>query len=89
MGESQELYAIFFLSDKNGEPPFQVVENASALHIDISKGLVVNGLSAGAMFAIILTQRARADPAMKDKITGQILQIPPTCHAGPDGYPEK
>ena len=83
------LAFFFLLSDKNDVLRFQVVENASTHHIDLDKGLIVNGLSAGAMFAIILTQRARADPALKDKITGQILQIPPTCHAGPDGYPEK
>lgn len=61
------------------------------LGVDLRKGLIINGLSAGAMFACIITQRARGDidSDLKDKITGQILQLPPTCRAGPDGYPEK
>lgn len=59
------------------------------LGVDLRKGFIINGLSAGAMFACIVTQRARSDFDLKDKITGQILQLPPTCLAGPDGYPEK
>lgn len=55
----------------------------------MKKGFLLNGLSAGAGFACIITQRARVDPDLKGLLTGQILQIPPTCHAGKDGYPEK
>lgn len=67
----------------------QVVNHAKELRVDLKKGFIVNGLSAGAMFACVVTQRARFDEDLKGKITGQILQIPPTCRAGPDGYPEK
>lgn len=67
----------------------QVVNHAKELRVNLRKGFIVNGLSAGAMFACVVTQRARVDEDLKGKITGQILQIPPTCRAGPDGYPEK
>lgn len=67
----------------------QVVHHARELGVDLKKGFIINGLSAGAMFACIITQRARSDVDLKDKITGQLLQLPPTCLADSDGYPEK
>ena len=67
----------------------QTIEHAPDLRVDLDKGLVVNGLSAGGKFACIITQRARKDPIIKDKITGQLLQIPSTCSPGPNGFPER
>ncbi|KAH8109262.1 Alpha/Beta hydrolase protein [Phellopilus nigrolimitatus] len=67
-----------------------VVRNASSLHIDPKKGLIVSGASAGANLACTIAQRARADPELKGVITGQLLQVPQTCWRNVDeGYPEK
>lgn len=55
----------------------------------MKKGFIVNGLSAGAMFVCIITQRACTDSDLKGKLTGQILQVPPAIHPGPDGYSER
>ncbi|EMD36025.1 hypothetical protein CERSUDRAFT_115950 [Gelatoporia subvermispora B] len=64
------------------------VENASALSVDLSKGFIIGGLSAGGNLAAIMVHRAQSDPFFNGrKITGQFLQIPATCH--PDAYPEK
>ncbi|KAI5117941.1 hypothetical protein M0805_002054 [Coniferiporia weirii] len=65
-----------------------VAKNASALRVDLTKGLVVGGTSAGANFTCIIAQRAREDPELKGKITGQVLQIPSTC-SNREGYPER
>lgn len=54
----------------------QTVKNASALRIDVSKGLIVNGTSAGGNFACILTQQALVDPEMKGLVTGQFSADP-------------
>ena len=45
------------------------------------------GSSAGGHLAAVTALRARDDPFFHDRpLTGQILQIPVTCH--PDHYPE-
>lgn len=36
-----------------------------------------------------MAQRARTDPDLQGKLTGQILQIPKTCQQAPEGYPER
>lgn len=36
-----------------------------------------------------MAQRARTDPDLQGKLTGQILQIPKTCKQAPEGYPER
>ncbi|EJD06361.1 uncharacterized protein FOMMEDRAFT_102151 [Fomitiporia mediterranea MF3/22] len=55
-----------------------VSSNASELRVDLKKGFIVGGLSAGGNFTCVVTQRAREDPGLQDKITGQILQVPGT-----------
>ncbi|KAL5526185.1 hypothetical protein ACEPAG_7524 [Sanghuangporus baumii] len=65
-----------------------VEANASSLRVDLKKGFIVGGRSAGGNFTCVVTQRARSDPVLQGKLTGQVLQIPSTItHAG--GYPEK
>ncbi|KAH8115030.1 Alpha/Beta hydrolase protein [Phellopilus nigrolimitatus] len=67
-----------------------LASNAPSLCIDPKKGLIVSGASAGANFACTVAQRARGDPELKGKITGQLLQVPQTCWRNVDqGYPEK
>ncbi|OCH92007.1 hypothetical protein OBBRIDRAFT_791757 [Obba rivulosa] len=63
-------------------------DNTSLLSADLSKGFLVGGASAGGNLATILAHRAQNDPFFEGRrVTGQLLQIPVTCH--PDGYPEK
>ncbi|KAL5526997.1 hypothetical protein ACEPAF_8726 [Sanghuangporus sanghuang] len=65
-----------------------VEANAASLRVDLKKGFIVGGKSAGGNFTCVITQRARSDPVLQGKLTGQILQIPSTVtHSG--GYPEK
>ncbi|OCH91998.1 hypothetical protein OBBRIDRAFT_727792 [Obba rivulosa] len=65
-----------------------VANNASLLSADLSKGFLVGGTSAGGNLATIMAHRAEHDPFFEGRrVTGQLLQIPVTCH--PDGYPEK
>jgi len=68
-----------------------IKDHAHEYRADISKGLIVAGSSAGAMFAAVISHRAKADPDLQGKITGLILQIPPTLgFVGPgDEIPEK
>ncbi|THH03607.1 hypothetical protein EW145_g6146 [Phellinidium pouzarii] len=66
-----------------------VVRDAPDLRVSIDKGLIVSGESAGANFTCVIAQRARDDPELKGKITGQVLQIPSTCSGRLQGYPEK
>ncbi|TCD63970.1 hypothetical protein EIP91_004739 [Steccherinum ochraceum] len=63
-----------------------LVTNASILEIDISKGLVVAGDSAGANITATVTHLIRDDPFFQGRQpTGQILQIPTSCD--PRGQP--
>ncbi|EJD06359.1 uncharacterized protein FOMMEDRAFT_151600 [Fomitiporia mediterranea MF3/22] len=57
---------------------FQVALNAPGLRVDLKKGFIVGGISAGGNFTCIITQRAREDPELQGKITGQVMQIPET-----------
>lgn len=52
--------------------------NAQELRGDLRKGFIIGGLSAGGNFTCSVTQRAREDPGLQGKITGQVLQIPGT-----------
>ncbi|GJJ13703.1 hypothetical protein Clacol_007959 [Clathrus columnatus] len=63
------------------------LSNSSELSIDISKGFIVAGASAGGILAAVLAHRGLKDPEIKGKITGQILLIPTLI--SPFAYPEK
>lgn len=63
------------------------VLNANELRADVSKGLVVGGISAGANFAAVIALRARSDPVLRGRITGQMLQMPWLCV--PTAYPPR
>ncbi|KAI1793713.1 Alpha/Beta hydrolase protein [Ganoderma leucocontextum] len=63
------------------------VENTHSLKVDLSKGFLVGGHSAGGNFSAVLSQQARDDPFFAGRqITGQLLREPVTVH--PDGYPD-
>lgn len=63
-------------------------QNAGRFNVDLSKGFLVGGPSAGGNFAAILAHRAKADPEFSQHpLTGQILQYPVTVH--PDVVPEE
>ncbi|KAF8575619.1 hypothetical protein K439DRAFT_1398020 [Ramaria rubella] len=64
-----------------------VVANASSLSADLAKGFLVGGASAGGNIAAVISLKARDDPFLQGKLTGQILQIPVVCPS--DAYPEK
>jgi acetyl esterase/lipase len=65
----------------------KAVANADAISADIKKGLLVGGISAGGNLTAGITQRARGDPALQGKITGQILIVPLVIV--PNVYPEQ
>ncbi|KAI0266777.1 Alpha/Beta hydrolase protein [Gloeopeniophorella convolvens] len=57
------------------------VDNVDALAVDLKKGLVVGGLSAGANIAAALSLRARDDPFFRNvPIAGQYLACPMLIH---------
>ncbi|EMD41269.1 hypothetical protein CERSUDRAFT_42664 [Gelatoporia subvermispora B] len=63
-------------------------DNTSILSVDLAKGFIVGGASAGAQFTTVLTHRARDDPFFSArKPTGQVLQCP--CLIHPEVVPEK
>ncbi|KAI0640844.1 Alpha/Beta hydrolase protein [Trametes meyenii] len=63
------------------------VTNASALKVDLSKGFLVGGQSAGGNVSAVVSQLARDDPFFKEHpLTGQLLREPMVIH--PDCYPE-
>ncbi|KAF8580617.1 alpha/beta-hydrolase [Ramaria rubella] len=64
-----------------------VVVNASSLSADLAKGFLVGGASSGGNIATVICLKARDDPLLQGKLTGQILQIPVLCPT--DTYPEK
>ncbi|KAF8580618.1 hypothetical protein K439DRAFT_1619718 [Ramaria rubella] len=64
-----------------------VVANASSLSADLAKGFLVGGASAGGNIAAVISLKARDDPFLQGKLTGQILQVPIVCPPG--AYPEK
>ena len=66
----------------------QVVENTQSLKVDLSKGFIVGGHSAGGNLSAVLALQARDDPFFAGRqITGQLLREPVTIH--PDGYPDR
>ncbi|KZS88466.1 hypothetical protein SISNIDRAFT_459688 [Sistotremastrum niveocremeum HHB9708] len=52
------------------------LDNAALLRIDVAKGLIVGGASAGGNLAAQVALQGRDDPVLSGKITGQVLQIP-------------
>lgn len=66
----------------------KLLNNAVSLQVDISKGFIIGGESAGASLVASVTHLIRDDPFFEGKQpTGQILQIPVTID--PRAYPEK
>jgi len=63
------------------------VANADAISADVQKGLIVGGVSAGGNLAAAITQRAKKDPILQGKVTGQALIIPSIIASA--AYPEK
>ncbi|ETW74926.1 Esterase/lipase/thioesterase [Heterobasidion irregulare TC 32-1] len=62
--------------------------NTALLSVDLSKGFIVSGLSAGGNIAAAIAVRARDDPFFKSQpLTGQILHSPAVVHM--DAYPDK
>ena len=67
---------------------FQVAEHASELGIDVKKGFIVGGDSAGANLAAAVALKARDDPFFTGRqLTGQYLREPAVVH--PLVVPEK
>ncbi|KAI0029654.1 Alpha/Beta hydrolase protein, partial [Vararia minispora EC-137] len=55
--------------------------NDTTLSADTTKGFIVMGASAGGQIAAVTAQRARDDPFFnRQRLTGQIIQIPSVCH---------
>ncbi|GJJ13701.1 hypothetical protein Clacol_007957 [Clathrus columnatus] len=57
------------------------------LSVNVSKGLIIAGVSSGGNIAAVLTQRSLKDPELKGKVTGQLLLIPTLI--AHNAYPEK
>ncbi|VDB95977.1 unnamed protein product [Peniophora sp. CBMAI 1063] len=65
-----------------------VASHADLLKANPNNGFLVMGSSAGGQLASVVARRARDDPHFRaTPITGQILQVPVTCH--PDAYPKR
>ncbi|OSC98338.1 hypothetical protein PYCCODRAFT_1523426 [Trametes coccinea BRFM310] len=63
-------------------------ENTTLLRVDLSKGFLVGGMSAGANLSAVVSHIARDDPFFEGRrLTGQLLREPLVCH--PDAYPER
>ncbi|KAF8500653.1 Alpha/Beta hydrolase protein [Hysterangium stoloniferum] len=52
------------------------VENMNTISADISKGLIIGGISAGGNLAAAMAHRAMKDPQLKGKVTGVSLMVP-------------
>ncbi|KAF7376279.1 Abhydrolase-3 domain-containing protein [Mycena sanguinolenta] len=64
-------------------------DNAELLCVDLKKGFLIAGLSAGGHLAAVLAHRARDDPFFEEKkLTGSLLQIPGVLNhaATPEKY---
>ncbi|TFK87903.1 alpha/beta-hydrolase [Polyporus arcularius HHB13444] len=70
-----------------------VVEHASELKLDLTKGFLVGGDSAGANMSAAITLKAREDPLFAaNPLTGQYLREPAVVHPGaalPEQYKEQ
>ncbi|TFK85553.1 alpha/beta-hydrolase, partial [Polyporus arcularius HHB13444] len=65
-----------------------VAENAAELKVDLKKGFIVGGDSAGANMAAAIAIKARDDPFFAGRpLTGQYLREPTLAYPG--AYPEK
>ncbi|KAJ7366794.1 Alpha/Beta hydrolase protein [Mycena albidolilacea] len=63
-------------------------ENAGLFRVDVKKGFIIAGLSAGGHLAAAIAHRAREDPFFEERpITGQILQVPALLNV--NAVPEK
>ncbi len=68
--------------------PSQVAENAAELKVDLKKGFIVGGDSAGGNMAAAIAIKARDDPFFAGRpLTGQYLREPTLAYPG--AYPEK
>ncbi len=66
----------------------QVAENAAELKVDLKKGFIVAGDSAGANMAAAISIKARDDPFFAGHpLTGQYLREPAVAYPG--AHPEK
>ncbi|KAI0323834.1 hypothetical protein GY45DRAFT_1332193 [Cubamyces sp. BRFM 1775] len=64
-----------------------VVSNTSLLKVDLSKGFLIGGDSAGANLSVVLSHMARDDPFFEGRrLTGLYLCEPNICHYA--AYPE-
>lgn len=63
------------------------VANADSISVDISKGVLVSGLSAGGNMAAVIAHRSLKDKELRGKITGQLLIVPVLIAY--TAYPEK
>ena len=61
-----------------------VAENTTKIRVDLEAGFIVGGASAGANLTCQVTQRAPNDELLKNKITGQVLQVPSVLTHGQD-----
>ena len=67
---------------------YKVASHPDILHVDLQKGFLVMGSSAGAHLAAVVARRTLSAPLYRSNpVTGQILQVPVTCH--PDALPER
>ncbi|GJJ13690.1 hypothetical protein Clacol_007946 [Clathrus columnatus] len=63
------------------------LNNSFEFSVDVSKGVIVAGLSSGANLAAVIAQKSLKDPELKEKLTGQLLVMPTVI--SPGTYPEK
>ncbi|GJJ13731.1 hypothetical protein Clacol_007987 [Clathrus columnatus] len=56
--------------------PAAALNNASEVSVNISKGIIVGGISSGGNLAAVLAHKSLKDPELKGKVTGQLLVIP-------------
>ncbi|KAF8589586.1 hypothetical protein K439DRAFT_1628592 [Ramaria rubella] len=56
-----------------------VASNPSFISADLNKGFLIGGTSSGGNLAAVVALKARDDPQLQGKITGQILQVPIIC----------
>ncbi|GJJ12939.1 hypothetical protein Clacol_007186 [Clathrus columnatus] len=61
--------------------------NTEGISVDVSKGVIVGGFSAGGNLSAVITRKALKDRDVRGKITGQILISPYMLFKG--AYPDK
>ena len=81
-------FRLLFTYTQSGSSIPKVVENAPSLKVDLSKGFLVGGHSAGGNLSAVLAHEAKNDPFFAGRqITGQLLKEPATVHF--DAYPDR